>query len=142
MKHLKKNSEKIDGAFSRFRAAKDEVIRRGMYKLLEEAVQYALMMHDERHQKHVEMGDTYGWMLVHNGAIEEVAVVAAPGEQGDAADGLKSKASELPKNGWAGIVMAGMRPSSYFAVSYEEDILSTTAGYLKWNGFNKYFRQL
>ena len=68
----KANDQVILNAFARLKATQDEVIRAGMYGLLEDAVQIALAAHDEKHQSHIELGDTYGWMLVHNHRIEEM----------------------------------------------------------------------
>ena len=55
------NQQTIKNAFARLKSTKDEVIRAAMYGLLEDAVQIALDAHDEKHQSHIELGDTYGW---------------------------------------------------------------------------------
>lgn len=137
----KRNEQTIKNAFARFRQAKDEVIRSGMYALLEDAVQVALEAHDEKHQSHIELGDTYGWMLLHNGRIEEIAVVATDNNVGKATDKLRRQASKVSKNGWVGVVMAGMEPASFFTVIYEIGILDYTVQVTKYNFF-QYFKAL
>ena len=114
-----KNKQTIENAFARLVKVQDEVIEAGMYDVLENAVHVALAAHNEGHQKHIEIGDTYGWMLVHNHKIVEIAVVATDDNRGDATKQLRAKLRELPKTGWIGVVMAGMKPASYFSVAYE-----------------------
>jgi len=136
-----RNMQVIDGAFSRFAADKKEVIASGMYRLLESAVKIALEAHDERHQAHVETGDTYGWMLVHDGKIEEIAVVATEKDEGKASQMLRSKADELPDTGWCGVVMAGLTPADYFAVDYEYGMLDY-AMQMTRDDFHRHFRRI
>lgn len=114
-----KNKDVIKNAFSRLVKTKDEVIETGMYDVLENAVKVALEAHNEAHQSHIQIGDTYGWMLVHNHRIVEISVVATDDNRGNATKQLRSKLRDLPKEGWIGVVMAGMQPASYFSVAYE-----------------------
>lgn len=137
----KANEQIIKNAFARFSANKGEVIRRGMYGLLEDAVQFALDIHDERHQAHIEIGDTYGWMLVHNHKIQEIAVVSTADNKGKATKKLRSKLAKLPAKGWAGVVMAGLEPANYFAVTYEVGIINNTAAMTKQR-FTQYFTEI
>lgn len=137
----KANEQIIKNAFARFSANKDEVIRSGMYGLLEDAVQFALAIHDERHQSHIEIGDTYGWMLVHNHRIEEISVVATADNRGKATKKLRSKLAKLPAKGWVGVVMAGLEPANYFAVTYEVGIINNTATMTKQT-FTRYFTEI
>lgn len=137
----KANEQKIKSAFTRLTANKDEVIRSGMYGLLEDAVQFALAIHDERHQAHIEIGDTYGWMLVHNHRIQEIAVVATADNRGKATKKLRSKLAKLPAKGWVGVVMAGLEPANYFIVSYEVGIINNTATMTK-QIFTQYFTEI
>lgn len=140
---MKKANEKvIKNAFARLRATKDEVIRAGMYGLLEDAVQIALEAHDERHQSHIELGDTYGWMLLHNGKIEEISVVATNDNIGEATKKLKRLAIRKSfSRGWVGVVMAGLEPANYFSVIYEMGMLDFSLQITKEN-FNQYFKKL
>jgi hypothetical protein len=137
----KANERVIKNAFARLKATKDEVIRAGMYGLLEDAVQHALDAHDSKHQSHIELGDTYGWMLVHNRKIEEIAVVATDNNVGRATKQLKATLKDLPSNGWAGVVMAGLEPANYFAVTYEVGIINNTAAMTKQR-FTQYFTEI
>jgi hypothetical protein len=115
----RKNNATIQDAFARLIKTKDEVIEAGMYDVLENAVHVALAAHNETHQSHIQIGDTYGWMLVHNHRIVEISVVATDDNRGNATKQLRAKLRELPKTGWIGVVMAGMQPASYFSVTYE-----------------------
>lgn len=137
----KKNERTIKNAFDRLKANKDEIIRSGMYDLLERAVWIALDAHDERHQSHIEMGDTYGWMLVHNGNIEEISVVATDRNKGKTASMLRKKLKELPKKGWIGVVMAGLKPAKYFSVVYELGMLDYSKQMTEQD-FLKYFNEI
>ena len=134
----KANAQVIKNAFARLRLTKDEIIRQGMYGLLEDAVQIALELHDENHQAHIEIGDTYGWVLIHNGNIEELAVVSTPQNEGRATEQLRKKARWINKKGWVGIVMAGLEPANYFSVTYESNLLYYTTLEIKQN-FLYYF---
>ena len=134
-----KNKETINNAFARLVKTKNEVIEAGMYDVLENAVHVALAAHNEAHQKHIEIGDTYGWMLVHNHKIVEISVVATDDNRGNATKQLRAKLRELPKTGWIGVVMAGMQPASYFSVAYELGTLehARTATLLNFKQFFK-----
>lgn len=137
----KANEHIIKNAFARLKLTKDEVIRAGMYGLLEDAVQIALEAHDEKHQSHIELGDTYGWMLVHNHKIEEIAVVATSDNRGRATKQLRAKLKNLPSKGWIGVVMAGMQPANYFSVRYEIGMLDFSMQMTKQNFF-QYFKAI
>ena len=138
----KANEGVIKNAFSRLRATKDEVIRAGMDGILEDAVQIALEAHDERHQSHIELGDTYGWMLLHNGKIEEIAVVATNENIGKATKKLRQLAIRKAfSRGWVGVVMAGLEPANYFSVIYEMGMLDASFQITRQN-FSEYFKKL
>lgn len=137
----KANAQKIKNAFARLSFNKDEVIRVGMYNLLENAVQTALQAHDPFHQKHIEIGDTYGWMLVHNHRIQEISVVATEQNEGRASQQLRAKLKELPQKGWVGVVMAGLKPAKYFLIEYEEKMLNYAKNVTHTN-FHQFFRPI
>lgn len=137
----KANQQVIKNAFARLNLTKDEVIRAGMYGLLEDAVQIALAAHDERHQSHIELGDTYGWMLVHNHKIEEIAVVSTADNRGRATKQLRAKLKDLPSKGWVGVVMAGLEPANYFSVTYEMGMLDFAVQMTEQNFF-QYFKAI
>lgn len=135
------NQQIIKNAFARLKSTKDEVIRAAMYGLLEDAVQIALDAHDEKHQSHIELGDTYGWMLVHNHRIEEIAVVATADNRGQATKQLRAKLKDLPSKGWVGVVMAGLEPANYFSVRYEMGMLDFAIQMTEQNFF-QYFKKI
>ena len=137
----KANDAAIQNAFVRLVTNKDLIVREGMCRVLEGAVHVALAAHDERHQKHLEIGDTYGWMLVHNGQVVDIEVMTNGDDQGDAKDQLLRKASSVPKRGWVGVVMAGMRPASYFAITYELGVLEHARNVTIFD-FANYFRPI
>ena len=137
----KANAQKIKNAFARLSFNKDEVIRVGMYNLLENAVQVALGAHDPFHQKHIEIGDTYGWMLVHNHRIQEISVVATEQNEGKASKQLRAKLRELPQKGWVGVVMAGLQPAKYFLIEYEEKMLNYAKNVTHTN-FHQFFKPI
>lgn len=137
----KANQQVIKNAFARLKSTKDEVIRAAMYGLLEDAVQIALDAHDEKHQSHIELGDTYGWMLVHNHKIEEIAVVATADNRGQATKQLRAKLKDLPSKGWVGVVMAGLEPANYFSVRYEMGMLDFAIQMTEQNFF-QYFKKI
>lgn len=138
----KANEAVIKNALARLKANKDEIIRAGMYGLLEDAVRIALDAHDERHKSHIELGDTYGWMLLHNGKIEEIMVVATSNNVGKATSQLRKLALlKMLKKEWVGVVMAGLEPAQYFSVIYETGMLDFSVQMTKQN-FHEYFKPL
>lgn len=137
----KANQQVIKNAFARLKVTKEEAIRSGMYGLLENAVQIALDAHDEKHQSHIELGDTYGWMLVHNHRIDEIAVVSTSDNRGRATKQLRAKLKDLPAKGWVGVVMAGLEPANYFSVVYETGMLDFAIQMTKQDFF-QYFKAI
>ena len=137
----KANQIVIKNAFARLKAEKDEVISAGMYALLEDAVKIALEAHDDRHRSHIEIGDTYGWMLVHNHRIQEIAVVSTADNRGEATKKLRAKLRDLPAKGWAGVVMAGLEPANYFSITYEMGMLDASLQITAQNFF-QYFEAI
>lgn len=137
----KANEQVINNAFLRFRMTKEEIIRAGMYGLLESAVHVALEAHDDVHRAHIDLGDTYGWMLVHNRNIQELVVVSTPQNRGEATEQLQNAARRVPSKGWVGVVMAGLQPAMFFSVDYEMGILDRTIQVTKQN-FSQYFKKL
>jgi hypothetical protein len=82
--HESKNEKVIAKAFERLAASKESSLRKGMYQLLDDAMNTALELHDETHQSHIELGDTYGWMLVINGTIDKIKVKSEGDKVGQA----------------------------------------------------------
>lgn len=137
----KQNDKVIKNAFEKFLKDKERILKQGMYRLLEDAVQTALGLHDASHQSHIIMGDTYGWMLVVNGKIDKIQVQAKGGESGNATAMLRTYVDKVPSTGIVGVVMAGMQPANYFAVTYEKGLLENTIQLTRQNFF-QYFKQI
>lgn len=134
-----RNSQTITAAFTRFRQTTDERFRIGMERLLGFAVQAALEHHDDRHQNHSLLGDTYGWVLFHDG-VEVSRNIVGHGD-GDVTERLGT----VPHwdQGWCGIVMAGMNPVGYFDVIYEFVPMRKAIADLKQNGLSSsYFKRI
>ena len=139
-----KNNRTIDSAFKRFASDKDEIIKSAMYGILEDAVQVALSLHEDdgEHEQHLVIGDTYGWLLMHNGHIEEAVVVSTPNNEGDTLEQLREEAAFITERGWVGIVMAGMRAGiTYFSMRFENKVLNRTIKITKDNFF-EYFKKI
>lgn len=137
----KQNEKVIKAAFARFAKRKDMTIRMGMYRLLEDAVKAALELHDENHQSHIELGDTYGWMLVVNGRIDKIQVNAEAEKVGQASQMLRTYEGKVANVGYVGVVMAGMQPANFFTINYEKGILESTIHITRSN-FYQYFRKI
>lgn len=126
--YRRQNDKTIRRAFAGITAGLSGRIENAMVELLKSAVIYALQNHDDDHQMHILMGDTYGWILLHDGVEVRREVTAHHSSEAFSANLLLSNAiPELPKTGWIGVVMAGMQPAKWFAVQYEQDILIDTA---------------
>ena len=134
-----KNNKTIKRAFERLIANKEEAMEAAMYAILEDAVKIALDLHDEKHASHLEIGDTYGWALMHNGRIKDIMVVSLPANKGDAIEQLQEECAFTYESGWVGIVMAGMRPA-YFSERFERLVLRQTIEITKDNFFD-YFKK-
>lgn len=129
------NSQTISAAFARLRQSSEDRFRIGMERLLDFAVQAALEHHDDSHQQHLLLGDTYGWVLFHNG-VEISRSVVGSGD-GDVSSRL-TEVSHTTK-GWCGIVMAGMQPMGYFNFLYEFAPMREAIADLKQNGLSSSF---
>ena len=141
-RYLKKNDAVIEKRFNSLLVKSDKTIEVGLRKLLQAAVDFALESHDSVHQLHLKYGDTYGWMIVHNGSIVDIAVIE--GEKmrhGDTARQLEAMATSVSNSGWVGVLMAGMNHPNYYAVDYENDILNSTIR-MTPVFFKKYFKPL
>ena len=115
-----------------------------MEKSLDSAVKYALAIHKQRGlHSHLELGDSYGWMLLHDGVIKSTRVWEGKKDvaRGNVTLSFNSLADKAPKKGWIGVVVAGMKPAHYFIVDYEIDILNETIAMTRDN-FLKYFREV
>lgn len=120
------NEQTIERAFGRLLSSERRSVERGMVDCLREAVRYALDAHDGRHRRHIESGDTYGWLLVHDGSSVRMEVTSGGEAIGDVTARLLRMEGRVRRTGWVGIVMAGMNPASFFSLDYEIDVLHDT----------------
>lgn len=134
------NRKVIRSAFKRLTLSKNDIIRNGMERFLDDAVDYALNAHDERHQHHIEFGDSYGWILFHNGEKVSMNINSGTESKSSVSAKLESLRDSMPKEGWIGVLMATMHPFKYYVVSYEMDILNKTIDWSK-KGLMSYFRK-
>ena len=77
------NENVIEAAFARLAASEERTVREGLVRVMRDAVRYALDIHDAKHQRHLTSGDTYGWLVVHNGASVQMEVTSAGEAIGD-----------------------------------------------------------
>ena len=168
-KYQRKNNQTIDKAIASFVKRGDEIILGGMCELLTDAVNYALSIHDDEHQQHLEIGDTYGWALVREGKVVAMEIdghrtmferaIAKTKRffehhydsmdnpklkyrEGQTARSLREKASQVTKRGYVGIVMAGMKAThTWFSVDYESGILLDTSSNIE-KKFKTYFKPI
>lgn len=120
------NESVIERAFARLASSEEKIVRDGLRRTLDEAVRYALAIHDGRHRRHIESGDTYGWVIIHDGVSVQLAVNARGEAIGDVTARLLRMEGRVRRTGWVGVVMAGMNPPSFFALDYEMDVMHDT----------------
>ena len=132
MGYQQKNNRTIDRAFSRMLTETDTAIESKMVELLKSAVLYALDAHDETHDMHINMGDSYGWLLLHDGKPVKYEVTTGGDLEMEARSNayteLMAVSREVSQIGWVGIILAGMHKDvpPYFEVDYEIGILHQT----------------
>lgn len=141
-----KNANTIENAFRRLAANEHFAIVSGMKALLDASVQFALQRHHEENLPgHLVTGDSYGWALGYQGQC--VAVKVTIGDTySDQASGVKETLEQMAgstasKGRYVGIVMAGMTPSSFYKVEYEEEILADTMDMVAGD-FDRYFQEI
>jgi len=145
--YYEKNEKTIWDSFAKLQAREYNMIRPAMTRLLRACVEYALFSHDllsgpGHKMMHLVIGDSYGWILFHNGVAVESEVTGGHDRheaEANITELLKRSGSGL--HGWVGVVMAGMRPTKYFAMEYEVDILNMTMSFFKEN-YRNYFKEL
>lgn len=140
MSLVSNNDKRIQAAFTRLQTRKDTVIPAGLESLLTGAVALALDTHDESHQRHIESGDNYGWLILHDGVEVKRYVKAGKDHTGEANLALDQVAAKVKKPGWIGVVMAGMHPTDYYSISYEIDVLEYVMS-LTLDMFDRHFKK-
>lgn len=142
-----KNERVIRRAFSRLSKNKDKVIEEGMCKLLKDAMEYAISIHDHEHFAHRINDNSYGWALLHDRSVVRLQVNGGRHGHGDAEDQLQNAVRSVTKDGWVGVILASMllqfgrKKPVYFEVDYEIGVLDFTKDEIA-DYFTKYFRPL
>jgi len=136
------NDRRIKAAFARLRRSEQELIPRAFEAFLDEAVKLALQFHDPEHRHHIEKGENYGWLIVHDGQeVKRYVKAEGDGPLGKANAALDQILSEVNQKGWVGVVMAGMHPMNYYQADYEIDILEDVMA-LTPELFRKHFKKM
>ena len=120
------NNSVIEAAFARLAAEEEASVRDGLRTALDKAVRFALGIHNGWHRRHIESGDTYGWVMFHDGTAVQMAVNARGAAIGDVTARLLRMEGRVRRTGWVGVVMAGMNPPSFFSLDYEMDMMYDT----------------
>lgn len=137
------NQKVINKCFKELRTRMKTSLQDGMEELLRKGVEYCLDAHDSSHQAHLEMGDSYAWLLQYNGKVvnQEISVQGGQG-QGNATKQLAQIRTYLSGLGWEGIVLAGMQPDNYFSWAYEFIPMREGMRDLKRVDFSKIFKPI
>lgn len=136
------NNSVIERAFSRMLQHEDEIIRNGMYGILDAGLDYLHEAHGLLHpgERHEHENDTLGWALVKDGQIVE-AVSQSKGEWTPYGDALRRLGDiARGKKGWIGIVLSDMA-NNWYRVDWENDYLSYSADMVK-DHFNDFFKPI
>lgn len=137
------NDNKIIKAFAKAKAAVKASIKDTMIELLDLGVEYCLNAHDATHQMHLEIGDSYAWMLLYNGKKVDSKIYAQGAEpQGNATKALATVKRNVPQAGWVGIILAGLEPVTYFNLRYEFIPMRAGMQTLSAQDFDKYFNKV
>jgi len=143
----RENDRKIKAAFKRFPSVKDRIIEDGMKRLMDDAMAYAISIHDAEHWGHRTTGDSYGWVLLNKGRIVALKVNGGSHGEGEAEKELRHAAGECKAEGWAGIILASLRVetdrnySILFQIDYEIGVLEFTKDEVQ-EYFANYFKPI
>lgn len=141
MGYLEDNANKIASAFERFRSASELTMLTGMKAVLDAGVEYCLQEHDNRHRHHADEGDGYGWILLHNGNELERKLWGTDSDlRNNASEALTYVKSKASSEGYVGIVLATVKPVTYFNALYEFIPMRAGIRDLKSDDFTRYFK--
>lgn len=130
------NNAKIGNAFASMMRNKEFILQQKLCNILDDAVTEALHIHeiDPTHHHHLEMGDDYGWILVHDGQIVQEKYYTTARNNGMLRGKLAQLASVQP-TGYVGVVAAGMQHNrrNYYSLRFEMDVLQKTINYTIMN---------
>lgn len=147
MSNSQRNDQVVKNALERLSRDKDVIIEDGMQRILSDAMNYAISIHDYEHFGHRTTDNSYGWCLLHNGEIKHIFVNDGRHGEGEAGMQLRDAASSINKSGWVGIILASMTVTNekgrpiYFEIDYEMGVLDMTIDEIKDN-FNVYFKPI
>lgn len=141
MGYLEDNANKIASAFERFRSASELTMLTGMKAVLDAGVEYCLQEHDNIHHRHADEGDGYGWILLHNGNELERKLWGTDSDlRNNASEALTYVKSKTSSEGYVGIVLATVKPVTYFNALYEFIPMRAGIRDLKSDDFTRYFK--
>ena len=143
--YQKSNAKKINALFKKAIGGVNQSCTDGMIELLEAGVQYCFDAHDSRHHRHLEMGDSYGWLLLKDGREIRRKLFAEGAEaQGNANQALNEVKAKISTSnaGFMGIILAGMHPISYFNVKFEFYVMRRGMRDLTDVDFNRIFKPI
>ena len=139
-----KNKSVIYKAFAGLRVREEEVVKNGMYGIMNAGLEWLHEAHDMYRPGlfHEEENDTLGWAIIHNGAVLEV-VSQSKGEwtpHGDAIGRLQALAAESQPETWTGIILSDMA-NNWYRVDYEMDFLGYSADEVREH-FHEFFKPI
>lgn len=135
MRLQRKNNSAINRMFKGLSSRVATASKVTMEEALRNAVADALEAHEQhewgvtitgktRRGLHQILGDTYGWILLHDG--NEVAREVTTNDRSNAGKAniaLDSIKAGTRRRGWVGYVLACMEPVTYFSVDLERQFL-------------------
>lgn len=143
MSYKAANDKKIENAFALAQRRMNENILVGFKELLDAGVEYCLANHDTMHQRHAETQDSYGWVLLYGGSEIARKIYGQSSEKkGNASAALDKVKGSCPASGWVGVVLAGVKPETYFNVRYEFIPMRAAIRQLKAEDFQRIFTQM
>lgn len=125
------NASVIRNAFARIQRKAKEGSENCLRDMMDEAMRYALDIHDDRHQRHLEIGDAYGWIITHNGRTVDYEVTAGIKASRVSALRMLRNEAKKTKTGWCGILLATLKPVTFYSFAYEEFVMSSTTSFSK-----------
>jgi len=142
MGYKEDNARIIDEAFAKFQANAEASFRSGLEAVLDAGVEYCLQEHDNIHRRHADQGDGYGWILLHNGNELERKLWGTDNDlRGNADDALTYVKSKVSPTGYVGVVLATVKPVTYFNALYEFIPMRAGIRDLKSDDFSRYFKK-
>lgn len=137
------NSKKITKAFAELKKQAQKSFLDGMKAVLTKGVEYCLNEHDASHQRHLETGDSYGWMLFYNGKYKAKKIWAKGKPAMSNATALLQEAGKrITGVGYEGLILAGMMPDGYYIQMLEFKFMREGMTDLKNEDFDKYFKKI